>query len=92
MLVDRGHESLGETVGRGNFSQISASIIEAPRHFRLDIRRFPNDSPMQQGYTADALFSVDRPIEYPSQYLTLEPGDRVRIEISNIGTLEHSIG
>ncbi|MEQ1883108.1 MAG: hypothetical protein ABL878_19310 [Burkholderiales bacterium] len=47
---------------------------------------------MQQGYTADALFSVDRPIEYPSQYLTLEPGDRVRIEISNIGTLEHSIG
>jgi 2-keto-4-pentenoate hydratase/2-oxohepta-3-ene-1,7-dioic acid hydratase in catechol pathway len=82
----------------------------------LWVRTWVNDELMQEGHTADMLFSVRDLIAYNSQYMTLEPGDilatgtpagigafrtppvwlksgdRLRMDITNIGVLENFVG
>lgn len=48
---------------------------EVPNPQDLWVRTWLNGQPMQEGHTADMLFTVRDLIAYVSQYITLEPGD-----------------
>lgn len=52
---------------------VSADEIADPQD--LWVRTWLNGQPMQEGHTADMLFTVRDLIAYVSQYMTLEPGD-----------------
>ena len=44
-----------------------------PNHIRFAL--YLNDKPVQQGYSGDMLFSIDKIISYISQFMTLKMGD-----------------
>ncbi|NGM85972.1 fumarylacetoacetate hydrolase family protein [Parapusillimonas sp. SGNA-6] len=93
---------------------VTADEIADPQ--ALTVSSWVNGELMQQGSTADMIFSVSSLIAYISRTMTLEPGDiimtgtpagsgatrnpprylqpgdRVRIKISQVGVLEHEIG
>lgn len=52
---------------------VPASEIPDPQHLRLGLD--VNDEPMQDGSSAEMIFSVSEQISYLSHMLTLEPGD-----------------
>jgi 2-keto-4-pentenoate hydratase/2-oxohepta-3-ene-1,7-dioic acid hydratase in catechol pathway len=70
------------TLGKNfdTFCPIGPCVItrdEIPRPDRIGLRTFVNGKKMQDGSTADWLFSLPQLLGYLSQRMTLEPGDVV---------------